>query len=105
MPNTEELAVRIDSNKGRLDNVEDTVGRLVITVHGDEGMQVEGIVARQRRMRETQEELQDMVRTLVNNRERDRALLKGMAIGLGLTGATSLGTLIISVLQALAGTP
>jgi len=78
--------------KAQLDALRRDVDRVVMLLDGDEGLDIEGLRQRMDRI----EELADEVGAFKN-------LLRGIAIGLGVTGVGSIGTLIAVLTKALGG--
>jgi hypothetical protein len=78
--------------RAQLDALRRDVDRLIMLVDGDEGLDIEGLRQRMDRI----EELADEVGAFKN-------LLRGIAIGLGVTGVGSIGTLIALLSKALGG--
>jgi len=68
--------------RAQLDALRRDVDRLIMLVDGDDGLDIRGLRQRMDRIEELAEEIDNF-----------RALLKGIAVGLGLTAVGSLGTL------------
>lgn len=86
------LAVQHRLLKEDVENLSKDVRRLVLLLIGDDELEVAGVVER---LKETEQELE----TIKDEREAQANRLRGVAIGLGITGVSGVGTFITVLTQ------
>lgn len=69
------------------------VDRILLQVHGSDELHIEGLHQRIDRVEKLADKVGDEVRDIKNMINGFRSLLRGVAIGLGITSLTGLGTL------------